>query len=130
MAAVSRAFSSGRARASSAGLVLATLLLAACGGEAQIPPHAPKGAVHINDGLYAVPIPGRDEDGCEAWRLWSPDRMVDQALRYRRADGRFVMNKLEAACMDGKPNKLNSSRPVITFPRSVPEKRTASGSGQ
>ncbi|GEQ97764.1 hypothetical protein JCM17844_14010 [Iodidimonas gelatinilytica] len=53
----------------------------------------------MGNGVYAVPIEGVDEDGCQRYRLWAADRMVIQAIHYRKADGSFSMNKNEAACM-------------------------------
>lgn len=79
------------------------LLLGACAGAAQpSEPGLPDGAIKIGESLYAVPLAERDGDGCRPYRLWSPDRMVTQALQYRKADGGFSMNKLEAKCMQGK----------------------------
>ena len=66
------------------------------GEEAKAPP---PGAIPIGDEVYAVPIGGPDEQGCQRYRLWSPTKMVVQAIHYRRADGSFTMRKDEAACM-------------------------------
>lgn len=101
--------------------VVAVLLLAACsppGGREQ-PPSAgdrtmhekspgaeakapPPGAIPIADEVYAVPIGEPDEQGCQRYRLWSPTKMVVQAIHYRRADGSFTMRKDEAACMQAR----------------------------
>ncbi len=61
-------------------------------------PSPPPGAIPIGDDVYAVPIGKPDADGCQRYRLWSPTKMVVQAIHYRRADGRFTMRKDEAAC--------------------------------
>jgi len=58
----------------------------------------PDGAVKIAESLFAVPLAYVDADGCRPYRLWSPDKMVTQALHYRRPDGSFTMRKSEAAC--------------------------------
>jgi len=62
-------------------------------------PEPPEGAVKIGDSVYAAPHDYIDEDGCRPYRLWSPDKMVVQAIHYRKADGSFTMSKAEAACM-------------------------------
>ncbi len=61
-------------------------------------PAPPPGAILIGDDVYAVPIGEPDADGCQRYRLWSPTKMVVQAIHYRRADGSFTMRKDEAAC--------------------------------
>lgn len=59
----------------------------------------PEGAVAIGDEVWAVPLDYLDEDGCRPWRLWSPTKMVIQALHYREPGGGFTTNKLAAQCM-------------------------------
>ena len=61
-------------------------------------PDVPPGAILIGDDVYAVPIGKPDADGCQRYRLWSPTKVVVQAIHYRRADGSFTMRKDEAAC--------------------------------
>ncbi len=61
-------------------------------------PSPPPGAIPIGDDVYAVPIGKPDAQGCQRYRLWSPTKMVVQAIHYRRADGSFTMRKDEAAC--------------------------------
>ncbi len=65
--------------------------------EAKAPP---PGAIPIGEDVYAVPVGEPDEQGCQRYRLWSPTKMVVQAIHYRRADGSFTMRKDEAACMN------------------------------
>ena len=59
----------------------------------------PDGAIAIGDDVYMVPI-GEDAQGCAMYRVFSPTKAVVQAIHYRTADDRFVMNKGEAACSD------------------------------
>ncbi len=57
----------------------------------------PEGAIRVRDDFFMVPL---DEkvNGCRAHRAFSPTAMVPQAIYYRTADGRFVMNRAEAVC--------------------------------
>jgi hypothetical protein len=57
----------------------------------------PPGAIAVGDDLYQVPI-GDDEDGCPMFRLFSPTRMVVQAIFWRTPEGEFTMDRSEAAC--------------------------------
>lgn len=63
-------------------------------------PSLPAGAIRVGDDLYQVPI-GADADGCPMFRLYSPNRMVTQAISYRHRDGGFTMDKRKAACEPG-----------------------------
>lgn len=60
----------------------------------------PAGAIEVGQDLYQVPI-GRDADGCALYRLYSPTRMVSQAISYRRRDGSFTIDRREAGCQGG-----------------------------
>jgi hypothetical protein len=57
----------------------------------------PAGAVKVGQDLYRVPI-GQDADGCAIYRLYSPTRMVSQAISYRSRDGGFTIDRQEADC--------------------------------
>jgi hypothetical protein len=61
--------------------------------QAEVPP----GAIPIGDQLYQVPI-GADDDGCPRYRLYSPTRLVAQALYYRDPAGGFTPDRRQAAC--------------------------------
>ncbi|HSA83063.1 MAG TPA: hypothetical protein VLE23_19755 [Geminicoccaceae bacterium] len=60
----------------------------------------PAGAIKVGQELYQVPI-GRDADGCAMYRLYSPTRMVSQAISYRSRDGGFTIDRREADCRGG-----------------------------
>ena len=60
----------------------------------------PAGAIEVGRNLYQVPI-GRHADGCAMYRLYSPTRMVSQAISYRSRDGRFTIDRQEADCRSG-----------------------------
>jgi len=60
----------------------------------------PAGAIEVGQDLYQVPI-GRDADGCAIYRLYSPTRMVGQAISYRSRDGGFTIDRQEADCRSG-----------------------------
>jgi hypothetical protein len=60
----------------------------------------PAGAIEVGQDLYQVPI-GRDADGCAIYRLYSPTRMVSQAISYRSRDGGFTIDRQEADCRSG-----------------------------
>jgi hypothetical protein len=84
----------------------AGLALAACGGgmtkadgngKPATGEKVPANAIAVGDDIYMVPM-GKDDGGCEMFRVFSPTKMVAQAIHYRTADGRFVMNRAEAAC--------------------------------
>jgi hypothetical protein len=60
----------------------------------------PAGAIEVGQDLYQVPI-GRDADGCAIYRLYSPTRMVSQAISYRSRDGGFTLDRQEADCRSG-----------------------------
>ena len=60
----------------------------------------PAGAIKVGQDLYQVPI-GRDADGCAMYRLYSPTRMVSQAISYRSRDGGFTIDRQEADCRSG-----------------------------
>jgi hypothetical protein len=57
----------------------------------------PPGAIPISDQLYQVPI-GADDDGCPRYRLYSPTKLVPQAIYYRDPAGDFTPDRQEAAC--------------------------------
>ena len=60
----------------------------------------PAGAIEVGQDLYQVPI-GRDADGCAIYRLYSPTRMVGQAISYRSRNGGFTIDRQEADCRSG-----------------------------
>jgi hypothetical protein len=57
----------------------------------------PTGAVQVGPELYQVPI-GADADGCPIYRLYSPTRLVSQAIAYRSRAGGFTADRRAAAC--------------------------------
>lgn len=57
----------------------------------------PDGAIALGADLYMVPL-AEPVDGCPAFRAFSPNRMVVQAIYFRTADGRFVMDRQEVDC--------------------------------
>ncbi len=66
------------------------------------PAPLPEGAVQTGADLYMVPLSGRDADGCQGYRQYSPIHMVTMAIYYRTAasngaDG-FTANKMQADC--------------------------------
>jgi hypothetical protein len=63
----------------------------------------PRSAIPIGDQLYQVPI-GADDDGCPQYRLYSPTRLVAQAIYYRDAAGGFTPDRHQAACAGGAPD--------------------------
>ena len=65
-------------------------------------PPVPRGAIPVGEELYQIPI-GADDDGCPRFRLYSPTRLVVQAIYYRDATGGFTTNRQEAACPTGLP---------------------------
>jgi hypothetical protein len=65
--------------------------------------HVPGGAIQVGEELYQIPI-GPDDDGCPRFRMYSPTRLVAQAIYYRDAAGGFTMNRQEAACPSGPPD--------------------------
>jgi hypothetical protein len=67
---------------------------------AEVPP---PGAIPIGDQLYQVPI-GADDDGCPRYRLYSPTRLVAQAIYYRDSAGGFTPDRHQAACVGGAPD--------------------------
>jgi hypothetical protein len=58
----------------------------------------PPGAIPIGDQLYQVPI-GADDDGCPRYRLYSPTKLVAQAIYYRDPAGGFTPDRRRAACV-------------------------------
>ena len=60
----------------------------------------PAGAIRVGQDLYQVPI-GRDADGCAIYRLYSPTRLVSQAISYRSRDGGFTIDRQKADCPRG-----------------------------
>jgi hypothetical protein len=69
---------------------------AAPGANAEVP----SGAIQIGDQLYQVPI-GAAADGCPRYRLYSPTKLVAQAIYYRDPAGGFTPNRRRAACPGG-----------------------------
>lgn len=81
---------------------LACLWMVACSGRhsESAGPDAielPDGAIAVGEGLYMVPL-AKPVGGCPAFRAFSPNRMVVQAIFFRAPDGRFVMSRQEAGC--------------------------------
>ena len=74
---------------------LGCLLSVACGGghSDKLPP----GAIAVGEDLYMVPL-AKPVGGCPAFRAFSPDKMVVQAIYFRTIEGRFVMSRQEAGC--------------------------------
>lgn len=60
-------------------------------------PQVPRGAIQVGEELYQVPIDA-DRDGCARFRLYSPTKLVAQAIYYRDAAGGFTPSREEAAC--------------------------------
>jgi hypothetical protein len=109
-----------RLRGAAAGLVLGCTLCGALGGCASPQPSGaaqeaagtraapgavpaseiPAGAIRVGQELYQVPI-GRDADGCAIYRLYSPTRLVSQAISYRSRDGGFTIDRQKADCPSG-----------------------------
>ncbi len=84
-------------------LLAAGLWLAACdpdpgaGTPARDSPEVPAGAIEIGEDHYMVPL-DQPVDGCPAYRAFSRNRMVAQAIYFRTADGRFVLDRQQADC--------------------------------
>lgn len=81
-------------------LVAAALLLglAGCGDDGEAPEGLPAGSVKSADGLWMIPVGGPDAGGCQAYRLYSKDRMTVQVIYFRKADGSFVSGRAAAGC--------------------------------
>jgi hypothetical protein len=62
----------------------------------------PTGAIPVDQDLYQVPI-GMDDEGCPMFRMYSPTRLVPQAVYYRDASGGFTTNRQAAACAGAPP---------------------------
>ena len=71
---------------------------AAADDDSARPPGIPEDAIAVGDDMYMVPL-GRDADGCMMYQAHAPDRLVAQVIQYRTADGGFVADKRQAACM-------------------------------
>lgn len=89
-------------------ILIAALALIACdppggvGGPGEGGPYrgsvaVPDNAIKVGDEYYMVPL-AEPVQGCQAYRPFSPIRRVQQALHYRTADGRFVMDRGLAVC--------------------------------
>jgi hypothetical protein len=63
----------------------------------------PKGAIPVGQELYQVPI-GVDDEGCPMFRLYSPTKLVAQAIYYRDASGGFTTDKQAAVCASAPPD--------------------------
>lgn len=57
----------------------------------------PPGAIAVGDDVYMVPLDQPVED-CPAYRLYSPTKMVDQAIYYRDRQGGFTRDRGQAQC--------------------------------
>jgi hypothetical protein len=66
-------------------------------------PHLPLGAIRVGEELYQIPIDA-DDDGCPRFRMYSPTKLVTQAIYYRDAVGGFTASKEEAACANEPPD--------------------------
>jgi hypothetical protein len=66
---------------------------------AEVPPDA----IRIADQLYQVPI-GADDDGCPRYRLYSPTKLVAQAIYYRDPAGGFTPDRRQADCRGSVPD--------------------------
>ncbi len=80
-------------------LLVASILLSCVACESISDDDLPDGAIQTGDDMYMVPVGTPDSNGCQLYRAHSPGKMVPQVIFYRRADGTFVVNKAEAACM-------------------------------
>ena len=63
----------------------------------------PHGAIQVGEELYQIPI-GADVDGCPRFRMYSPTKLVAQAIYYRDAAGGFITSKEGAACASEPPD--------------------------
>jgi hypothetical protein len=63
----------------------------------------PRGAIEVGEDLYQIPI-GTDADGCPMFRMYSPTKLVAQAIYYRDSVGGFTMSKEAAACTSARPD--------------------------
>jgi len=61
------------------------------------PPKIPAGAIAIGNDMYMVPL-GKDKDGCEQFRAFSPSKAVIQVIFYRDTEGGFTTDKRKADC--------------------------------
>lgn len=55
-----------------------------------------KGAIKSGD-LYYMPI-GKDSGGCKYYTSFAPGKVTLTAAYYRKADGTFTNNRVEAVC--------------------------------
>lgn len=88
-------------------MLVAVLVLMACdqqghdtgdeGGTPATAVEVPENAIRVSDNYYMVPLV-EAVSGCQAYRAFSPTALVAQAIFYRTVDGRFVMDRNEAAC--------------------------------
>lgn len=86
----------------------------AAGKDSKAPPaknaaQVPADAIAVGDDVYMVPI-GADAEGCTMYRVFSPTKATVQAIHYRTAEGRFVMDKAQAACRRAPRRGLRSGR--------------------
>ena len=61
------------------------------------PSEVPENAIRVRDQYYMVPL-AEPVLGCQAYRAFSPTLRVSQAIYYRAADGRFVIDRNDAVC--------------------------------
>jgi hypothetical protein len=66
-------------------------------------PPLPFGAIQVGEDLYQIPI-GADGDGCPRFRMYSPTKLVAQAIYYPDGAGGFTASKEEAACASEPPD--------------------------
>lgn len=73
-------------------------LISACG--ANDAPNSSEGnqPIEDKDGLRYIATGLPDADGCQAYRRFAPGRLTVQVIYYRKANGRFTVNKSEADC--------------------------------
>ncbi len=72
--------------------------LAGCGDDDEAPDGLPAGSVKSAEGFWMIPVGAPDANGCQAYRLYSPERMVVQVIYFRKADGSFVSGRAATGC--------------------------------
>ncbi len=61
------------------------------------PEGIPANAILVGDDLYMVPV-GSDDNACQRYRKFSPNKAVVALIFYKGADGKFVMDKSKSDC--------------------------------
>ena len=87
------------------GAAAALVLVCGCAAMQRDPPppparpeaSLPAGAIAVGPDLYRVPI-GADAEGCMMYRLYSPTRLVTQAIAWRKPGGGFTHDRRAADC--------------------------------